>query len=880
MPFRSNRRSFNILTDATRLTTALEERYRIERQLGAGGMATVYLATDLKHDREVALKVLRPELGAVLGAERFLAEIKITARLDHPHILTLIDSGEAGGFLFYVLPLVRGESLRDKLNREQQLGLEEALAITKQVASALDYAHRQGVVHRDIKPENILLFEGEAMLADFGIALAVKEAGGNRLTETGLSLGTPQYMSPEQATGDRLLDARSDVYSLAAVLYEMLAGEPPVTGPNAQAMIAKLMTERPVHLRVVRESVPDSIDTAVAKALDKTPADRFSSAGDFARALDLKPITGTVPISAATAVTPPAKPKRGLLLGIGAAAVLAAVVGVFALKGKAAPREAPFALRDRTQLTTTGNVFVSAISADGKQLAYITHNCGDGGCSYAVDIQDVGGTTTHRILDNVTAGYGLEWSPDRRNLIFVGTWQGRYGYYLLSALGGRPRFLSTGAAMFWAGGDSLLVGPSGSSADSAFQVKVTSIDGIVRDSIRVAGPGLALSGLSVSPGGKWIVALVVQAGRGFWQVFDRSGKVADHVINSCTCPGRITSDALWLTRSGQGFESIVRLGIDPATGRLATRQDTLLSGNFNNFSVTADGSTLVVDDGTSRFTSWALGLPDALKGKFVDGDLRANSSTRLISRISPTGDRLLLARDVASTSGQSERRFSIQPFGGGAEAPLNTASGTLGAWWVDSATVGTIAQTAAGLRVALLDVRTGAAGRTFDLPDSLARYVSPVPDGWAWIPSTADRVVVQEGGKTTNIAKPEWFTTIFSLDVDPSGTHVAMLGWGATDDSLGLAVVPLEGGTPVMWARLPAENGTMNFLADGSLLFTTWITPESVVLYKVPAAGRVERLGTIPRSVSSISVSDDLKRAAVLETEYHGDAFMSRIVRP
>ena len=189
--------------------------------------------------------MLSPELGAVLGVERFLAEIKITARLDHPHILTLIDSGAEGGFLYYVLPFVRGESLRDKLNREHQLGLEEAVAITRQVASALDYAHRHGVVHRDIKPENILLLEGEAMLADFGIALAVSEAGGNRLTETGLSLGTPQYMSPEQATGDRALDARSDLYSLAAVLYEMLAGEPPVTGPTAQAMIAKLMTEQP-----------------------------------------------------------------------------------------------------------------------------------------------------------------------------------------------------------------------------------------------------------------------------------------------------------------------------------------------------------------------------------------------------------------------------------------------------------------------------------------------------------------------------------------------------------------------------------------------------------------------------------------------------------
>ena len=201
-----------------RLTAALAGRYRIERELGRGGMATVYLAHDLKHDRSVALKVLRPELAAVLGAERFLREIAVTARLDHPHILTLIDSGEADGFLFYVVPYVRGESLREKLTREKQLPLDQALQITQQVAGALDYAHREGVIHRDIKPENILLHEGEAMVADFGIALAVTQGGGDRLTESGLRVGTPAYMSPEQATGDRQPDARSDVYSLAAVL--------------------------------------------------------------------------------------------------------------------------------------------------------------------------------------------------------------------------------------------------------------------------------------------------------------------------------------------------------------------------------------------------------------------------------------------------------------------------------------------------------------------------------------------------------------------------------------------------------------------------------------------------------------------------------------
>jgi hypothetical protein len=867
------------MSDLTRLTTALEERYRIERQLGAGGMATVYLATDLKHEREVALKVLRPELGAVLGSERFLAEIKITARLDHPHILTLIDSGEAGGFLYYVLPFVRGESLRDRLNREKQLGLEQALLITRQVASALDYAHRHGVVHRDIKPENILLLEGEAMLADFGIALAVKEAGGNRLTETGLSLGTPMYMSPEQATGDRQLDARSDVYSLAAVLYEMLAGEPPVTGPSAQAMIAKLMTEKPTHLRVVRGSVPEEIDAAVARALDKTPADRFPSAGEFARALDLKP---AITAAAGAVAAPAGGSRRALLAGIGAAVVLVGgLAGALLATGRLGQRGPSFALRDRTQLTFTGSVYASAISADGKQLAYITHNCGDNGCSYAVDLQDVGGTATHRILDGASAAYGLEWSPDRRNLIFVGTWKGRWGYYLVSGLGGSPRYLSSGAAMFWAGGDSLLVGPPVTGADSVFQVKVTSIDGTVRDSIRVAGPGLGLTGLSVSPGGRWIVALVMQAGRGLWQVFDRSGKVADHVVNSCTCPGRITGDALWLTRSGLGFESIVRIGIDPSSGRLATRQDTLLSGNFNNFSVTADGTTLVIDDGTSEYSLWALGLADALRGKFADGARLTKTSTRIGAQLSPDGGRLLLSRNLPTSAGRSERRYSILSFGGGSEAPLNTPGSSRGAFWTDSVTVAVVTQTAAGSHVGLIDVRTGAPGRAVDLPDSLTVAAAPLPDGWAWIPATADRVTVERDGKTVDIAKPAWFGELFGVTVDRAGQRLVLTGWNAgTFDSVGVAVAQLDGPAPELWAARPAEGGFAAILDDGSILFAPRDTPESAVFYRVRGPGRVERIGSVPRPNAAVSVSRDLKRVAVLESNYHGDAYMSRIVRP
>jgi serine/threonine-protein kinase len=241
---------------ADRFVAALADRYRIDRELGQGGMATVYVAEDVRHRRKVALKVLHPELSAVLGPERFLKEIELTANLQHPHILPLFDSGEASGQLYYVMPFVEGETLRGRLERERQLPITEALQITREVADALSYAHERGVVHRDIKPENILLQGGHALVADFGIALAVQQAGGQRMTQTGLSLGTPQYMAPEQAMGDKNVDARADVYALGAVAYEMLAGEPPFTGPTAQAIVAKVITEKPAPLTRCRSGPP------------------------------------------------------------------------------------------------------------------------------------------------------------------------------------------------------------------------------------------------------------------------------------------------------------------------------------------------------------------------------------------------------------------------------------------------------------------------------------------------------------------------------------------------------------------------------------------------------------------------------------------------
>ncbi|HET9798874.1 MAG TPA: serine/threonine-protein kinase, partial [Gemmatimonadaceae bacterium] len=264
------------------MTEALADRYRIDRELGVGGMATVYLAHDLRHDRDVAIKVLHPDLGAALGGERFLTEIRTTARLQHPHILPLLDSGSADGLLYYVMPLVTGETLRTRLERERQLPIEDAVRIGLEVADALAYANELGVIHRDIKPENILLQGGHATVADFGIALAVQQAGGHRMTQTGLSLGTPQYMSPEQAMGEKSIDARSDLYALGAVTYEMLAGEAPFTGPTVQAIVARVMTEEPRPLHAQRKAIPAHVEDAVMRALEKLPADRWSSARQFA----------------------------------------------------------------------------------------------------------------------------------------------------------------------------------------------------------------------------------------------------------------------------------------------------------------------------------------------------------------------------------------------------------------------------------------------------------------------------------------------------------------------------------------------------------------------------------------------------------------------
>jgi len=370
-----------------RLAAALEQRYHIERELGAGGMATVYLAHDVRHDRKVALKVLRPELSAILGGERFLAEIKTTANLQHPHILSLFDSGEADGLVYYVMPYVEGESLRDRLTREKQLPVEDAVRIAREVADALEYAHQHGIVHRDIKPENILLHGGHAQVADFGIALAASRSeGGTRMTETGMSLGTPHYMSPEQSMGEREITPKADIYALGCVLYEMLTAEPPFMGNTAQAIIARVMTEEPRSLTMQRKTIPPHVEAAVMTALAKLPADRWTSAAEFGAALDGRAegrYGGTLARTSARgrgSVTA-LPPYRLTAVVASTIAVLALVAAAFAWlrpgpAGAPAVMRLPILLPDSAPLRSQFGILF-ALSDDGSQIVYVGPGQGD-----------------------------------------------------------------------------------------------------------------------------------------------------------------------------------------------------------------------------------------------------------------------------------------------------------------------------------------------------------------------------------------------------------------------------------------------------------------------------------------------------------------------
>ena len=682
-----------------RLAAALANRYTIERELGQGGMATVYLAQDLKHDRKVALKVLRPELAAVLGAERFVVEIRTTASLQHPHILPLFDSGTADGFLYYVMPYIEGETLRDKLSRETQLGIEDAVRITAEVADALDYAHRHGVIHRDIKPENILLHDGRPMVADFGIALAVSAAAGGRMTETGLSLGTPHYMSPEQATAEKEITARSDVYSLGSVLYEMLTGEPPHMGNSAQQIIMKIIADTARPVTELRRSVPPNVAAALATALEKLPADRFDSARAFAQALTNPAFT-----TAATATA--AHHGRSLVPALAAATALTAVLAAWGWL-RPVPRDADrpvieFYLDPPDSTMSIGSL---VISPDGRRVVgEVNTDAGTALYQRPLDARD------WRRIPGTEGAFSPFFSPD-------GEWLG-FGFgpggtmMRIPVTGGTPETIARVNGLFGAtwGPDSMVVfSTSDSAADgrlALFRVPASggvperlttppSEDGSHTSPQYVPGGDVVL--FTVLPGGGQpsLAALALESGTvarlgpGMTPAGDRKGRLT-----------YVTSGGLLMT---QAFNRRT-LSLEGSPERVA-ENIAILFGGLGAYSLAPDGS-LVYLHGSPR-ESEELRLVDR------DGTSRALLTGVGLAhpRFSPTGDRIAFIRTGGADQGDvwvyslAEGTAQRLSFEGPSADPAWTADGR----WIGYSVAGDSAQPAALFRRPADG--TGSAGR-------------------------------------------------------------------------------------------------------------------------------------------------------------------------
>ena len=822
-------------------------------------MAVVYAARDLRHDRKVAIKVLASDLAASLAAERFLREIGIAAKLNHPHILPVFDSGEANGVLYYVMPFVEGESLRDRLRRERQLPLEDALAITREVAGALAYAHRHAVIHRDIKPENILLSEGHALVADFGIARAVSAAGTETLTGTGMSIGTPHYMSPEQAMGDQTVDARSDQYSLACTLYEMLAGEPPFTGPTPQAVVAKQLAERPPSLTVVRQGAPPAVVAAIERALAKVPADRFAGAPEFAAALEQAEVRGARTKDRSLV-------NRGWRLAPALALVAVAAVAAWLTLRTHGPRAVGF-VPDLVQLTTDGNARAPSLSPDGTRLAYIARDCDEQQrCVNRLVVQDTGGAGSTTMLASPSIESGRWATGGRYLLVFLHGGTFRQGTYAVPALGGAPRFLSAGTAGIVGTSDTVLVSPGGLLQDTVARFQFMTVsDGIVRDSFALHGPVDFMSGIPAPQGGN-VAVLSASFAKALITllIVNRLGRVLDSMLLSqprsgYSVDGPVWSpqgDAvLWEVRPGSDVDRPVVLRRRVAgSGRFSGTTDTLLQldPGTDLEGVTTNGAALIQKGPTERV---AYALRRSTQGR-LDFQVRrlVTATTDLLASPSADGKWVLLIR--GSPEPQAEgRRYSLIPFDGGEERPFNVPTGGLVGLSltrpVPSGLLALSRDASNRLRLHQIVLASGEARDLGPVPDSTDEVRSIPGGGWYELRSQTRsvRTHARPGrADTTWTFPPEPGRTLAMVTLSADARTLWTAWTNATSDTAWLGRVPLDGRPAPPPVKL-RYTGFFSFLLydDGSFEYPMSESETTSGWYRVPAGGtKAVRLGDAP----------------------------------
>jgi tRNA A-37 threonylcarbamoyl transferase component Bud32 len=874
-----------------RLAAALADRYAFERELGQGGMATVYLADDEKHGRKVAIKVLRPELAATIGPERFLREIRIAAQLQHPHILPLLESGEAEGFLYYVMPYVEGQSLRDRLARQGELPVHEAVKLLAEIVDALSYAHGRGVVHRDVKPDNVMLSGRHALVMDFGVAKAVSEASGrNQLTTAGVALGTPAYMAPEQAAADPNLDHRVDIYAIGVMAYELLAGRPPFVGGTPHQVLAAHMTQVPDPLSRYRPGISPALEAAVMRCLAKRPADRFQSADELLAQLEplVTPSGGMTPTSTRQIEgwKPEGRPRRWM--GVAAAAVAGVAVLAWALRPSGGRQSA--VQLDRAQLTFTGNASAPSLSPDGKRLAFVDRQCDSAGlCTQSVVIQDLGGAGSARILTGALAIWETEWTADGRHLLVGGYFADGWGNFSVPSLGGERRRLGQGDAQLIGNGDTTLITWKLPGDSVAWLRRVATADGTVYDSVPLRSPGSEFPDIDMTSDGGWLAIYAESdarvSNRGLLSIADRSGRVRDSVAFSHdrvfgvrVLPGT-RSIAVFVASEGAPGTDVVVYRFD-ASGRIEADADTVLRRVEGVIYGLGHRGELLLLSGTREFSVWSFRWDDHRRVELSLKRLALSTSLNVSGSISPDGQRIFLVRDVVR-GGRLTRQPSVMPSDSGPERLLGSPM-PLEDWDWSLRDVIVAVREGDSVVVGSLNPDNGQFRRLRAFNGDAIQTLEALPSGgFLYFPPLRNRIhrVLAPGLRDTSFAVPRGMSFVMGMEPSPDGRMVALAGLSDLEtDSLVVSIMSLVDGSSRRIAAFTGDSpDTPRWLPDNTLIVPVRETEWTLSLYRLPVdGGAMVRIGPVPRVPGSYRFAADGHRGILRALEANRDVHVIR----